>query len=220
MPCPSCRFRSWRPSGTGVRAAQRGRGLPAGVGERELAQVREAELRVRGPGASRAWAKVLVDPVGGPAEDRRPSARGGRGGQGAPRDRPARRVRDDGGADHRGEREDLRGPPGGGPAPPARTPPGREGKRGLREALVAEKSAEIDAWRPRPIPATAVPGRTAGTATRPPSPATGRRSSIPCSGRSPCGAPGSTARTAGTAWPRATMSSASRARRCRPAWPR
>ncbi len=77
------------------------------------------------------------------AEDRRPSAGGGRGGEGAPRDRPARRVRDDGGADHRGEREDLRGPPRGerirrrGPLRDGR------GKRGLRDALAAEKSAEV-----------------------------------------------------------------------------
>ena len=64
---------------------------------------------------------------------------------GAPRDRPARRVRDDGGADHRGEREDLRGPPGGGRRRRRRPLRDGRGKRGLREALAAEKSAGVDA---------------------------------------------------------------------------
>ena len=87
--------------------------------------------------------RFLWNPVRGPAEDRRPSARGGRGGEGAPRDRPARRVRDDGGADHRGEREDLRGPPRGGQRRQRGPLRDGRGKRGLRESLAAEKSAEV-----------------------------------------------------------------------------
>src|SRR5215472_6694559 len=78
-----------------VCAAQRGRRLPAGFGERELSQVREAELRVRGPGSSRARAAVLVDAVGGAAEDGWPAAGGGGGGEGARRGGPAWRVRGD-----------------------------------------------------------------------------------------------------------------------------
>ena len=199
--------------------------------------------------------RFLWDPVR-EAEDRRPSARGGRGGEGAPRDRPARRVRDDGGADHRGEREDLRGPPCGGQRRQRGPLRDGRGKRGLRDALAAEKSAEVGRLAAEAARALGcengvpdgrggAPGRAAearrgharggavrrsrppwspdglrarpgGRVRRPP----GRRSSTPCSGRSSCGGPGTTARNAGTAWPRATMSSASRARRCRPAWPR
>ena len=50
-----------------------------------------------------------------------------------------------GGADHRGERGDLRGPPGGGQR--CRRLPLRDGrgKGGLWEALAAEKAAEIGA---------------------------------------------------------------------------
>ncbi len=50
-----------------------------------------------------------------------------------------------GGADHRGERGDLRGPPGGGQR--CRRLPLRDGrgKGGLWEALAAEKAAEISA---------------------------------------------------------------------------
>src|SRR5450755_1724971 len=139
-------------AGLAVRAAQRCRGLPAGVGDRELAQVREAELRVRGPGSPRSRAAVPVDPVGGPPQEGRPAARGGRGGEGAPGDRAARGVHGDGGADHRGERGDLRGPPGSGRH--RRRGPLRDGrgKGGLWEALAAEKAAEI--------------GRLAGEAAR------------------------------------------------------
>jgi hypothetical protein len=115
-------------------------GLPAGVGQRELAQVRQAELRLRCPGSSRPRAAFPLDQVGGTAEDGRPAARGGRGGEGARGGGPARRVHGDRGADRRGERDDLRGQAAGrnGRAPGAR---GR--KRGLYDALTAEKSAEI-----------------------------------------------------------------------------
>ena len=77
----------------------------------------------------------------GPPQDGRPAAGGGRGGEGAPRDRPARGVHGGGGADRRGEREDLRGPPGGA-APRGALRDGR-GKGGLWDALAAEKAAEV-----------------------------------------------------------------------------
>src|SRR5205823_14402885 len=96
-------------AGPAVCAAQHGRRLPPRLGERELPQVREAELRVCCAGSSRAWAAVLVDAVGGAAEDGRPAAGGGGGGEGAPRGDPAWRVRGDQRADRGGEREDLRG---------------------------------------------------------------------------------------------------------------
>ena len=114
--------------------------IPAGVGERELAQVREAEPRLRAAWSSRSRAKVPVDPVGGGGA--RPSAcssaaaevekvrRGG--GQ-------ARGVRGDRRSDHRGEREDLRGPA----ARPARTRPRRTAKKGAHEALAEDRTAEI-----------------------------------------------------------------------------
>ena len=49
--------------------------LPAGVGERELPQVRQAELRMRAARSSGTRAAVPVDQVGGPAQDGRPPAR-------------------------------------------------------------------------------------------------------------------------------------------------
>src|SRR5712691_5252932 len=54
------------PAGPPAHAAGGGGRLPAGVGERELPQVRQAELRVRRPGPSRARAAVPVDPEPGP----------------------------------------------------------------------------------------------------------------------------------------------------------
>ncbi len=58
--------------------------ITEGVSQRELPQVRQAELRVRAAWSSRARAAVPVDPVGGSAQDGRPAARGGRGGEGPP----------------------------------------------------------------------------------------------------------------------------------------
>ena len=75
----------------------------------ELPQVREAELRMRCPGSSRARAEVLVDPVGRGSQDGRAAARGGGGGEGARRGGTACAVRGGRRADRGGEREDLRG---------------------------------------------------------------------------------------------------------------
>ena len=47
--------------GTGCTCSWRRRRFPAGLGERELPQVRQGELRVRGPGSSRPRAAVPVD---------------------------------------------------------------------------------------------------------------------------------------------------------------
>jgi len=101
-------------AGPAVRAARCCRGFPAGGGERELPEVREAELRVRCPGSSGPRPPLPVDQVGGPPEEGWPAARGRGGRQGALRDRPACGVHAGCRAGHRGERADLRGPPGGG----------------------------------------------------------------------------------------------------------
>ena len=121
-----------------VRAAGGGRDFR--VGDRELPQVREAELRVRGPGSSRPRPAVPVDPVTGPPEEGRPVARGGGGGKGAPRDRAARGVHGDCRADRGSEREDLRGQ-----ADRRHGCALRDGRRerGLFAALAEEKAAEI-----------------------------------------------------------------------------
>src|SRR6516162_2523166 len=62
--------------GSAVCAAQHGRRLPPRVGERELSQVREAELRVRAAGSSWARAEVLVDQDRAGAWHRWPAAGG------------------------------------------------------------------------------------------------------------------------------------------------
>ncbi len=89
--------------------------------------------------------------------------------------------------------------------------PGRDAGRGLRHARAA---AGLRLRLPRP----AGPVRPGSR---------GRVHRLPGQGHRhrarpghPQRAPGTTARNAGTAWPRGTPSSASPARRCRPAWPR
>ena len=123
-----------------VRAAQHGRRLPERVGERELPEVREAELRVRSAGSSWPRAEVLVDPDRLGTRHRWPAANYWVGGEGAAGGRPACGVRGDQRADRGGEREDLRGRArrwrgcalGAG---------GR--KRGLCDGIAREKAAEI-----------------------------------------------------------------------------
>ena len=92
------------------------------------------------PGHPGHGPRYPVDPVGGPPETRRPAARGGRGGEGARGRWRGTRSSGDRGADRRGERDDLRGQAAG---RNGRAPRRRGRKRGLCDALAAEKSAEI-----------------------------------------------------------------------------
>src|SRR5580704_8700948 len=123
-----------------VRAAQRGWRLSAGVGGRELAQVREVELRVRAAGSSGSRPAVPVDSHGARAADQRPAAAGLGGGEGPRGAGGLPGVRVAGRADRGGQRGDLRGQAGGRHGLALRAG-GR--KRGLFEALAQEKSAEI-----------------------------------------------------------------------------
>ena len=125
--CPS-----WSSSGRGCMTGWPRRGFPARQRQRELPPVRQAELRVRAAGSSRARAAVAVDPDGtGP--DRHPAAVGGRAGQGPRRAGELSGLRRGIRADRGGERGDLRGP-----ARPAPRQPRRRGdERGLCEELAA-----------------------------------------------------------------------------------
>ena len=117
--------------------------LPAGVAQRGLPQVREAELRVRGAGSSRSWAAVEPDAEGGRADaDGAPEAGAGAG-QGPREIAEYQRFRDLAGqvAEVNEEicrlRPVLPGEDGGRPSRAGR------GKRGLRAALAREKAAEL-----------------------------------------------------------------------------
>ena len=106
--------------------------------------MREAELRVRGPGAPGARAAVEPDAEGRGADaDRSPEAGAGTG-EGSPRGCGARAVPGPGQAAHGGERGDLLRPPGpagrGSRGCPFR---GGRGKKGLRDALAQERAAEV-----------------------------------------------------------------------------
>ena len=119
------------------RAAQRGWRLPAGVGGRELAQVREAELRVRAAGSSGSRAAVLVDSDGGAAQGpgagswRRSEVGKVRGEVAAYADFASLAERIVG-----GERGDLRGQAAAGTVAPSGA--GRR-KRGLCDALAGRR---------------------------------------------------------------------------------
>ena len=125
------------PAGTGlagapprraVRPDLAGRGLPAGRAERGVAQVRQAELRVRAAGAPRARAAVEPDPPGERQDgERAPETRAGAGQSRAGGGR-APAVRRAGGGGEPGQRGDLRSQAGnqrGGPS-------ARRGKGGSR----------------------------------------------------------------------------------------
>src|SRR5580692_482324 len=128
------------PEQEAVRAAQRGWRLSAGVGGRELAQVREVELRVRAAGSSGSRPAVPVDSHGARAADQRPAAGGLGGGEGPRGAGGLPGVRVAGRADRGGQRGDLRGQAGG-----RRGFAFRRGgrKRGLCDALAREKAAEV-----------------------------------------------------------------------------
>ena len=112
---------------------------------RELAQVREAELRVRCPGSSRARAAVPVDPDRPGTEDQGQAAGRRGGGEGAAGACPACRVRGAERADRGGERVDLRGQACVAAGRRRRQQPSvpEDGKGGLCDAIAQEKAAEI-----------------------------------------------------------------------------
>ncbi len=119
-----------------------GRGLPPRIAERGPPQVRQAELRVRAAGASRAQPAVQPDPIGGRQDGRPAPAVGPGAGQGPAGGRRMGAVPGPGGPGDGGERGDLRGQ--------ARLAAGRGRRRrrpsagkGLRADLQAEASAKI-----------------------------------------------------------------------------